>query len=90
MSDLDDSSSPDVLAQVAELPTRDVDSVRAAQLAATGRAAFAQAHTERRREQRWQQQLSRWYDRAFEPAMVAALVIVYLGWAFDAVLSMHR
>ncbi len=91
MSDLDNSPPPDVLAdRVGTLPTHDLGSLRAAQIAAVGRSAFEDAHKQHRRGQRWQKQMAFWYGRAIEPTMVAALVIVYLGWAFDAVLSMHR
>jgi hypothetical protein len=67
------------------LPVRDLDPVRAARLGHELGRAFQEVH-ERRRAPR---PIARVYHR-LEPVLVAAVVVLYLGWAFDRVLALYR
>jgi hypothetical protein len=68
-----------------QLPTRDVDALRAARMAHELRGAFVGAHARHRRPRA----VARIYGRV-EPLLVAAVAVMYLGWAFEQVLSLHR
>jgi hypothetical protein len=71
---------------LARLRPRDLDPLRSAAIGARALGAFRRARFVARRERAVRSRLRALYDRRLEPILVAALVVVYLGWAFDVVL----
>ena len=78
-------SGDELMDQLAALPVRDVDALRAATLRAQGHRALA-AQSQSDGPLAMLQQL---YRRALEPALVAALSVGYLWWAFATAMSLH-
>lgn len=73
--------------RLAALPVPDVDETAAESI--RRRARNLLAHQRRLAGRPWLARANRIYTRYLEPTLVAAAVSVYLGWAFQTILSMH-
>jgi hypothetical protein len=73
----------DGLAELAALPTRDVDPWRAARI-----RHHALAELERT-EPEWLGKARAFYERILEPVAVAGVTLAYLGWAVASVSALY-
>lgn len=77
----------EVLAQLTSLPGYEVDHQTGERIRRRGKAAFVRHH--RAAQNTWLGALERLYWRV-ELVMVGGVSIVYLAWAVNEVLSLHR
>lgn len=75
----------DVIAQLGELPPRDIDPWRAEKIRRRSHEALKRAAALNSRP--WRARAVRVYDRVLEPAFVCGVSAVYLAWAISAVSS---
>ena len=83
---MSEPESDALMQRLGAMPAHDVSRLRAAQMQARARAAFASAH----RQSASFGGLRAVYRRYLEPAWVTALGAAYLAWAFLQVIELGR